>query len=70
VQLEIFYNKKWLPVVRYDAAHGFSHIDRYRKDGTKTKSKVDLTWNDALTLAEEDIKENWKAYATKFMEGK
>jgi hypothetical protein len=45
-------------------------MDRYRKDGTKTKSKLDLTWNDALTLAEEDIKENWKDHARMFMEGK
>lgn len=70
VQLEIFYRDKWVPVVRYDAAHGFTHIDRYRKGGTKIKRKLDLTWSDALTLAEEDIKENWKAYARRFMEGK
>ena len=68
---KIFYNEKWLPVVRYDAAHGFSHMDRYRKDGTRTKSKLDLAWNDVLTLAcDEDIKENWKDYARTFMEGK
>ena len=70
VQFEIFHNEKWLPVVRYDVAHGFSHIDRYRIDGTKTKNKLDLTWKDALTLAEEDIKENWKTYARLFMEEK
>ena len=70
VQLEVFHNEKWLPVVRYDAAHGFTHMDRYRKDGTKTKSKLDLAWNDVLTLADEDIKENWKDYARTFMEGK
>lgn len=70
VQLEIFHNEEWLPVVRYDAAHGFSHMDRYRKDGTGTKSKLDLAWKDVLTLADEDIKENWKAYVRTFMEGK
>lgn len=70
VQLEIFHNQKWFPVVRYDAAHGFTHMDRYKKDGTKTKSELDLTWNEALTLAEEDIKENWKTYAKRFMEGR
>ena len=70
VQLEIFHNNKWLPVVRYDAAHGFSHMDHYRKDGTNTKSKLNLAWNDALTLADEDIRENWKDYARLFMEGK
>jgi hypothetical protein len=70
VQLEIFHTEKWLPVIRDDAAHGFSHMDRYRKDGTKTKNKLDLTRNDVLTLADEDIKENWKGYARMFMEGK
>jgi len=42
-QLEIFYGEKWLPVIRYDAAHGFSHVDRYKRDGTKTKSRL-VTW--------------------------
>jgi hypothetical protein len=29
VQLEVEYNQLWTPVIRYDTAHDFTHIDRY-----------------------------------------
>ena len=70
VQLEVFVNDKWREVSRYDSAHGFAHIDRYFFDGRKVKKDLDLNLNEALTLADEDIKENWKAYQKTFLEGK
>ena len=70
VQLEVFVNDKWREVIRYDSAHGFAHIDRYFFDGRKVKKDLDLNLNEALTLADEDIKENWKAYQKTFLEGK
>ena len=70
VQLEVYVNDQWREVIRYDSAHGFAHIDRYYLDGRKVKRELNLKLNEALTLADEDIKENWKAYQKAFLEGK
>ncbi len=70
VQLEVFVNNQWREVIRYDSAHGFAHIDRYYLDGRKVKKELNLKLNEALTLADEDIKENWEAYQRAFLEGK
>jgi hypothetical protein len=34
VQLEIIHGEGWLPVVRYDNAHGFCHRDTLHADGS------------------------------------
>jgi len=34
------------------------------------KKELHLNLGDALSLADEDIKENWKSYKTDFLEGK
>ena len=70
VQLEIFDEGQWKVVIRYDSAHGFAHIDRYYLDGTKAKTELDLKFSEALVLADEDIKENWKIYQKAFLEGR
>lgn len=70
VQLEVFVNDQWREVIRYDSAHGFAHIDKYYLDGRKIKKDLNLKLSEALTLADEDIKENWKAYQKAFLEGK
>ncbi len=70
VQLEVFVNNQWREVIRYDSAHGFAHVDRYYLNGRKIKKKLDLDLSEALTLADEDIKENWKAYQRAFLGGK
>lgn len=70
VQLEVFVNNLWQAVIRYDSAHGFAHIDQYYLDGKKIKKELHLKLNEALTLADEDIKENWKIYQKTFLEGR
>jgi hypothetical protein len=70
VQLEVLVDDQWRVVIRYDSTHGFAHIDRYYLDGRKVKKEVHLKLRDALTLADEDIKENWKVYQEAFLEGK
>lgn len=70
VQMEVFVNDQWRIVIRYDSAHGFAHIDRYYLDGRKAKKELHLNLADALSLADEDIKENWKTYQRAFLEGK
>lgn len=70
VQLEVSVNDQWREVIRYDSAHGFAHIDQYYLDGRKVKKELNLKLSEALTLADEDLKENWKAYQKAFLEGK
>ncbi|MEA3223491.1 MAG: hypothetical protein U9P49_10075 [Thermodesulfobacteriota bacterium] len=70
VQLEVLVNDQWKVVIRYDSAHEFAHIDRYYLDGKKVKKELQLKLGEALTLADEDIKENWKIYQKAFLEGK
>ncbi len=70
VQLEVLINDQWKAVIRYDSAHGFAHIDRYYLDGRKVKRELHLKLSEALTLADEDIKENWKTYKKFFLENK
>ena len=69
-QLEVLVNDQWKVVIRYDSAHGFAHIDRYYLDGRKVKIELHLKLSEALTLGDEDIKENWKIYQKLFLEGK
>ena len=70
VQLEVLVNDQWKVVIRYDSAHQFTHIDRYYLDGKKVKKKLRMELGEDLTLADEDIKENWKIYQQAFLEGK
>ena len=64
--MEVLVNDQWKVVIRYDSAH----IDRYYLDGRKVKIELHLKLSEALTLGDEDIKENWKIYQKAFLEGK
>jgi hypothetical protein len=68
--LEVFAEDDWKVVIRYDSAHGYSHMDRFYRDGRRVKKELHLSQKEALTLADEDIKDNWKAYQEAFIEGK
>ena len=70
VQREIFVNDRWHEVIRYDSAHGSAHVDRYYLDGRKSKEDLHLKLGEALTLADEDLKENWQTYQKAFLEGR
>ncbi len=70
VQLEVFTQDKWKVAIRYDSAHGYSHIDKFYRNGRSVKKELHLNLKEALTLADEDIKDNWKAYRKAFMEDK
>lgn len=69
VQLEVEVRGSWKPVVRYDNAHGFAHIDRYNLKGRTKKEEVRLSFSEALTRAERDIKQNWSIYRERFLRG-
>ena len=70
VQLETLVGKNWMPVVRYDTAHGFAHRDLLDRRGQVDKTPLfNQDMNDALTFAENDLKTNWVFYKERFMEG-
>jgi hypothetical protein len=69
VQLEIEVQGEWRPVIRYDCAHAFAHIDRYNLQGKREKEGLHLSFAEALTLADEDINLNWESYKEKFLKG-
>ena len=69
VQLEVKIEGTWQPVIRYDCAHDFSHIDRYNMRGEQEKEALQLSYAESLTLADDDIDLNWETYKTRFLEG-
>jgi hypothetical protein len=52
------------------SAHGVAHRHRYYLDGTQAKAELDLKFGEALVLADEDVKENWKIYQKVFLDGR
>jgi hypothetical protein len=69
VQLETRLGTEWLPLVRYDTAHGFAHRDLLDKRGQAEKTPLfNQDLNDALTFAENDLKTNWQSYKQRFLE--
>ncbi len=70
VQLEIMFEGRWKPVLRYDLSYGFSHIDRYNLKGIQKKEVLDLPFKEVLTLADMDINENWQKYKNRFLRGR
>lgn len=70
VQFETFWKEEWLPVVRYDSAHGFAHRDLYDIKGRAVKTPLFIrNYNQALTFAELDLKANWRIYRERFVKG-
>ena len=69
VQLEIKIRGEWRSVIRYDCAHDYAHKDCYNIKGKSRKINLYLDYEDALTLADEDINENWELYKEKFLRG-
>jgi hypothetical protein len=67
VQLEVQFRGTWLPVVRYDMAHGKAHVDVYETPRRKRKQFLGLPPGEVLTLAEEDIRDNWERYQEEFL---
>jgi hypothetical protein len=69
VQLEVTHEGIWKEVVRYNCTHGFAHRDAYNLSGKHVKEELYLSFEDALTLADDDIDDNWETYKHRFLEG-
>ena len=67
VQLEIWWTGQWLPIVRYDGAHGVAHRDLYEGPTKKRKAYLALDFNEALTVADRDVDRRWRAYKDDFV---
>jgi hypothetical protein len=69
VQLECYLDDKWVPVMRYDTAHGFAHCDRLHPYQKVVKSRVfTQDYNEALTFAIQDLSDNWSKYRWRYEE--
>ncbi len=69
VQLEIRMNDMWREVIRYDCAHNFTHKDCYNMNGKQRKITLYLAYEEALTMADDDLNENWEYYKERFLRG-
>src|SRR5262245_9705927 len=67
VQLEIFSEEQWVPVVRYDTAHDFAHRNLYTRDGKQFKTPLGMDFTQARTFAQKDVLENWQEYRRIFL---
>ena len=69
VQLECWIRDHWYPVMRYDTAHGFTHCDALKPDGTQEKHTIPIRdFNEALTYAQNDLRTNYRRYCERFKE--
>lgn len=51
---------KWVPVVRYDCAHGFFHRDIMNPDGSQYKKSISIDRLEvAIDYAEQELKDKW-----------
>jgi hypothetical protein len=67
VQYESKIKEKGYPIVRYDCSHGFFHRDLLDPKGKETKQSISIqNFKDALTYAEQDIKDRWEWYKERF----
>jgi hypothetical protein len=69
VQIEVELEGDWTAVVRYDCSHKFVHRDSYDLKGRQRKEEIDLSYEEALTFADEDLDENWERYRLTFLAG-
>lgn len=72
VQLEAYFDNDWIPISRYDNAHGYVHRDDLKPDGTQIKSPaMSFASNrDALNYAVADLRSNSQTYIERYFQWK
>jgi len=71
VQLECHFgdDEAWMPVIRYDTAHGFAHCDKLHPYEPIIKTKMETKgYNEALNVAMNDLVDNWSKYRRRYEE--
>ena len=62
---------QWMPIVRYDTAHGAPHRDVMRPDGTKdTKPIRGYDLEEVFEFALRDVEHNWSDYRERYERGR
>jgi rubrerythrin len=63
IQYEAYLEGQWVPLVRYDTAHGYLHRDVMQADGSQKKTRIPHTsLDEALTQAMDEIRRQWRFY--------
>ena len=58
---------KWVPIVRYDTAHGFAHRDLMHPVRSPEKKEMQVKdFNEGLTFALKDLATNWEKYRGRY----
>ncbi len=70
VQLEMFIDQIWTPIVRYDNAHHFIHRDDIKPDGSQIKTPPMAFANneDAFNFALQDLRRNYRFYMQRYLQ--
>ncbi|HHT9125232.1 MAG TPA: DUF7718 family protein [Candidatus Brocadiia bacterium] len=55
--------------MRYDCSHNYAHCDRYNLYGEQKKEALPLSYSEALTFGDKDVKKNWRVYRERFLKG-
>jgi hypothetical protein len=68
LQYEAMINGKWMPIVRYDCAHGFFHRDVIHPNGDKEKKMIDVPdLRFAFSFAKQDLEDKWEWYKEQYL---
>ena len=68
IQYETIINKKWLPIVRYDCAHGFFHRDILYPYGDTEKKVIDIpNLKYEFLFAKQDLEDKWEWYKEQYL---
>jgi hypothetical protein len=71
LQYETLIGDDWVPVVRYDTAHGVFHKDILHQNGTKEKREVNyVELDEAVQDAQQDLFDNWESYKFRYFQKK
>lgn len=67
VQLECWLDDNWVPIVRYDTAHGYAHRDLLHPTHPAEKKEMQVKdFNEGLTYAIRDLTANWEKYRERY----
>ena len=68
IQYEALLETGWYPIIRYDTAHGFAHADLFHPGSKTEKIPMETAdYNEAFTLAQEDINQHWEQYLKSYL---
>ena len=71
VQLEIILDEQWLPVTRYDTAHGFVHRDDIHPNGEQFKTPLIFpSYEDGMNFTIDDLRTNAAWYVERYKQWK